>query len=80
MVAEPRPDTGSVLASELLQDHFPFQVTAELVDPEELAVVEGGEVVDIDLPGLEKGQQSHLAGEDVSPLLRKACAGSELHI
>lgn len=80
MVAEPRPDTGSVLASELLQDHLAFQVTAELVDPEELAVVEGGEVMYIDLPGLEKGQQSHLAGEDVSPRLRKAYAGSELHI
>lgn len=80
MVAEPRPDTGLVLASELLQDHLAFQVTAELVDPEELAVVEGGEVVDIDLPGLEKGHQSHLAREDVSPRLRKAYAGSKLHI
>lgn len=80
MVAEPRPDTGSVLASELLQDHLAFQVTAELVDPEELAVVEGGEVVDIDLPGLEKGHQSHLVGEDVSPRLRKTYAGSERHI
>lgn len=47
-------------ASELLQDHLAFQVTAELVDPEELTVVEGREVVDIDLPGLEKeGHQSH---------------------
>lgn len=80
MVAEPRPDTGSVLASELLQDHLAFQVTAELVDPEELAVVEGGEVVDIDLPGLEKGHKNHLVGEDVSPRLRKTYAGSERHI
>lgn len=44
-----------MLTSELLQDHLAFQVTAELVDPEELAVVEGGQVVDVDLPGLERG-------------------------
>lgn len=62
MVAEPCPDTGLVLASELLQDHLAFQVTAELVDPEELAVVEGREVVDIDLPGLEKGHQTFSTG------------------
>lgn len=42
-------------ASELLEDQLSLHIPAEPVHPEHLAVVEGGEVVDVDLPGL-KGQ------------------------
>lgn len=40
-------------ASELLEDQLSLHIPAEPVHPEHLAVVEGGEVVDVDLPGLE---------------------------
>lgn len=46
------------LASELLQDHFPPQVVAELVHPEELTVVKGREVVDVDLTSLKQETSS----------------------
>lgn len=44
-----------VPASELLEDQLSLHIPAEPVHLEHLAVVEGGEVVDVDLPGL-KGQ------------------------
>lgn len=40
-------------SSKLLQDDFLLGVVAELVGAEKVAVVEGCEVVDVDLPGLE---------------------------
>lgn len=39
-------------SSELLQDDFLLGVVAELVGAEKVAVVEGREVVDVDLSGL----------------------------
>lgn len=39
-------------ASELLDDQLPLHITAESVHLEHLAVIEGREVVDVDLPGL----------------------------
>lgn len=37
---------------ELLQDQFLFGVMAELVGAKQVAVIEGSEVVDVDLSGL----------------------------
>lgn len=48
------PGQSEALTLELLQDHLALQVVGELVHPEELAVVEGGQVVDVDLPGLRE--------------------------
>lgn len=41
-------------ASELLKDHLPLQVMAELVHPEELTVIKRRKAVDVDLPRLQE--------------------------
>lgn len=41
-------------ALKLLQDHFLLRIMAKLVGAEEVAVVEGREVVDVDLSGLRE--------------------------
>lgn len=45
-------------ASELLDNQLPFHIPAEPVHPEHFAVIEGREVVNVDLPSLggEKGE------------------------
>lgn len=43
-------------ASKLLDDQLPLHITAEPVNLEHLAVIEGREVVDVDLPGLGREQ------------------------
>ena len=41
--------------SELLKDHLALQVAGELVHPEELTVIKGRQVVDVDLTSLKRG-------------------------
>lgn len=42
-------------ASELLDNQLPFHIPAEPVHPEHFAVIEGREVVNVDLPSLGGG-------------------------
>jgi len=52
-----RPLNSSSSCSDLLQDQFLLAVVAELVGAEKVAVVEGRQVVDVDLSGLEEEEE-----------------------
>ena len=56
------PGQSEAWTLELLQDDLALQVVGELVHAEELAVIEGGQVVDVDLPGLREGASGEPCG------------------
>lgn len=56
------PGQSEAWTLELLQDDLALPVVGELVHPEELAVVEGGQAVDVDLPGLGEGTSGEPCG------------------